>query len=131
MPAELLGLLCSPKSAVVPWPAPELRRFVLVNLQGCQFRTFPQSESREEGGDGGKEGGCCGQSTVSWQCCERPAGDTAALLLSVAGLLLGCVFSAFLPIQEKGSAHLYAYYSFLAQHFMLPPLKSTMTVILD
>lgn len=107
------GFLFSPKSAVVPWPAPEQRCFVPVNLQSCQFGTFPRSESREEG--------CCGQGTVSWQCCERPAGDTAALLLSVARLLLGCIFSASLPIQEDGSAHLYAYYSFLAQCFMLSP----------
>lgn len=99
LPASLLGLHLQSSWACF---LPLLRKghFVVVNLRGCQFGTFPQSDSRWEGGDDREGEGCYGQDAVSWQCFEWPAGDTAALLLSVAKLLLGYIFSASLPFQE-------------------------------
>lgn len=94
----------------LPWAAPEHGCFVLVNLQGCQFSRFlsvraGRKVERAGKGAGGRRDagkgkqGCCAQGTASPQCCERPAGDTAALLLRAARL--GCTFPASLPARRK------------------------------
>lgn len=88
------GLLVSSPRAVVPWPAPEQRRFVLVNLQGCPFPTFPRRESREEGGGGRKEEGCCGQGADAG---NAASGQRATLPLCCCSALRGCCSCLQLP----------------------------------
>lgn len=80
------------------------RRFVPVNLQGCQFGTFPPSESREEGGEGQGRGRML--SVVRALSAGNAASGQRATLPLCCSVLQGCCLAASsqLPLPSRRKA---------------------------